>query len=124
LSVASAQALLVLLAAGSYFVPFASMIATRGRASLAAMSILWLGVVAFCARPFLDHPAPARCGLGVMISLIVATLVASGFAVGFVGKVVLLRNPDMGLPHLSLIVAALGFAGAAAMGWFFGPFFV
>jgi hypothetical protein len=117
------QALLILLPVAFYLVPFTSTLVTRGPRSLAALSVLWLGVTAFFARPILDHPPGPRCGLGEMIALIFAMLVAVGFSAGFAGKVLLLRRPNMELPRAATIVAALGLAGFAGVAGLFRRFF-
>ncbi|OAI31346.1 hypothetical protein A1351_05630 [Methylosinus sp. R-45379] len=117
------QALTILLLLAFYLIPFASVLATRGWRSLAAVSILWLAVIAFLARPLFDHPSEPRCGLGEMISLIVATLVAAAFATSFVGRVLLSSNPTMARAPAATMVVALGLAGFAGVAWLFRGFF-
>ncbi|BBU63641.1 hypothetical protein MSC49_35760 [Methylosinus sp. C49] len=117
------QALTILLLLAFYLIPFASVLATRGWRSLAAVSILWLAVIAFLARPLFNHPSEPGCGLGVLISIWVATLVAAGFATSFVGRVLLLRYSTMTRARVATMVVALGLAGFAGVAWLNRGFF-
>ncbi|WP_018266744.1 hypothetical protein [Methylosinus sp. LW4] len=117
------QALTILLLLACYLIPFASTLAMRGRRRLAAVSIFWLAIIAFLAQPLLDRPSEPSCGLGAMISLIVAAVVAAAFATGFIGRVLLSRDPAMTRTRAATITVTLGLTGVAGVARLFQGLF-